>query len=228
MNGAQASFLLDTAMLLREDVWTRVTARSPQELKPWPVLKLVSVGGTPLNIHGSACVKLELEGEKFSTEVVIVSPLPSEAILGLDFLQEQQAMIDLASKKLRLRDRGCDLPLRDLTPLRVRSEQPVLAVRTVEVPPCSMLEIEASIETPVEGVWLVQEAVDKRPEALACALVQPRANSVPVRLLNPWTEPVTVYAGTTLATLESVDFPAGAVNAVSGDAMVTAEADVEK
>ena len=39
---------------------------------------------------------------------------------------------------------------------------------------------------------------------------------------------MTVYAGTTLATLESVDFPAGAVNAVSGDATVTAEADVEK
>ena len=92
-----------------------------------------------------------------------------------------------------------------------------------------MLEIEASIETLVEGVWLVQEAVDKRPPAaLACTLVQPRANSVPVRLLNPWTEPVTVYAGTTLATLESVDFPAGAVNAVSGDATVTADADVEK
>ena len=34
--------------------------------------------------------------------------------------------------------------------------------------------------------------------------------------------------GTTLATLESVDFPAGAVNAVSGDATATAEADVEK
>ena len=128
VNGAQASFLLDTAMLLREDVWTRVTARSPQELKPWPVLKLVNVGGTPLNVHGSACVKLELEGEKFSTEVVIVSPLPSEAILGLDFLQEQQAMIYLASKKLCLRGRGFDLPLRDSTPLRVRSEQPVLAV----------------------------------------------------------------------------------------------------
>ena len=84
-------------------------------------------------------------------QVVIVSPLTSEAILGLDFLQEQQATIYLASKKLRLRGSGCDLTLRDSTPLRVRSEQPVLAVRMVEVPPCSVLEIEASIETPSRG-----------------------------------------------------------------------------
>ena len=56
---------------------------------------MVSAGGTPLTIHGSASIELELEGEPFSTDVVVVSPLTSEAILGLNFLQEQQATIDL-------------------------------------------------------------------------------------------------------------------------------------
>ena len=101
VNGVQMSLLLDTGAavtLLREDTWARITAESPQELRPWSTLKLVSAGGTPLTIHGSARVELDLEGEKFTTEIVVVSPLTSEAILGLDFLQGQQASIDLATK----------------------------------------------------------------------------------------------------------------------------------
>lgn len=81
--------LLDTGVavtLLRKDAWARVVAENRQKLEPWSALKLVSAGGTPLTIHGSACVKLELEGKKFPTEIVVVNPLTSEAIVGLGFL----------------------------------------------------------------------------------------------------------------------------------------------
>ena len=91
VNDVQLSLLLATGAavtLLREDTWARIAAKKPQELKPWSTLKLVSTGGTPLTIHGSARVELELE-EKFTTEIVVVSPLTTEAILGLDFLQAQ-------------------------------------------------------------------------------------------------------------------------------------------
>lgn len=36
--------------------------------------------------------------------------------------------------------------------------QLIRAAKTVEVPPRSVLEVEANIEAPLEGVWLVQEA----------------------------------------------------------------------
>ena len=81
--------------LLREDTWARITAKKPQELKPWSMLKLISTGGAPLTIHGSARVELELGEEKFATEIVEVSPLTTEAILGLDFLSQHRASIDL-------------------------------------------------------------------------------------------------------------------------------------
>ena len=152
----------------------------------------------------------------------MVSPLTSEAILGLDFLQEQQALIDLAARTLSLKG-GRVLPLRDPAyvppPPRAHTEVPVRAMRTVEVPPRSELEIAARLDTPVEGVWLLQGTMDKSlPAAVACALVAPTSTTVPVRLLNPLTEPVTVYAGMTLATLESVEPPLGAVDAVSSGA----------
>ena len=69
VNGVQMSLLLDmgaAVMLLREDAWTHITAESPQELRSWSTLKLVSAGGTPMMIHGSASVELDLE-EKNST-----------------------------------------------------------------------------------------------------------------------------------------------------------------
>ena len=139
--------------LLREDTWARITAESPQELRPWSTLKLVSAGGTPLTIHGSARVELDLEGEKFTTEIVVVSPLTSETILGLDFLQGQQASIDLATKTLSLKGGGRALPLRDPTytppPARGNAEVTVRAVGTIEVPPRSELEIAASLDTSV-------------------------------------------------------------------------------
>ena len=116
VNGVQTSLLLDTGTavtLLRDDIWVRVTTKTPQELKPWSALQLVSADGSPLTIHGSARVKLELEGEEFMVNTMVVSPLTSEAILGLDFLQEQQALIDLASKRLSLRSKGCIIPLTD-------------------------------------------------------------------------------------------------------------------
>ena len=161
-------------------------------------------------------VKLELEGEEFTVDTVVVSPLTSEAILGLDFLQEQQALIDLASKRLSLRSKGCIIPLTDPALPHACTEVLVRMVRTVEVPPHSVMEVDGRLDAPVEGVWLLQEASDKRLQVtVACALVKPASLALPVRRLNASAEPVTVYAGTTLATLEGVEAPEGAVNAVS-------------
>ena len=116
VNSPQMSLLLDTGAavtLLREDTWARAAAKNLQELQPRSTLKLVSGGGTPLTILGSTCVELELEGaKKFTTEVVVVSPLTSEAILGLDFFKQLRVRIDLENKQLHLTD--CTLPLREL------------------------------------------------------------------------------------------------------------------
>lgn len=61
------TLLLDTGaavMLLRQDVWTKAI---PQQciLKPWSGATLVSARGTPLTIHGHACIDFKLGGKKF-------------------------------------------------------------------------------------------------------------------------------------------------------------------
>ena len=113
ISGVPVTMLLDTGAavsLLRRDVWIKVSAQL-SDLQPWSGATLVSAGGGPLTIYGCACIDFVLGGRNFQNEFVVVSPLTSEAILGIDFLQEQQAAIDLGQKQLCLRKGGCDISL---------------------------------------------------------------------------------------------------------------------
>ena len=116
---------------------------------------------------------LEMEGRTFPTELVVVSPLSSQAILGIDFLQAQQATIDLGHRLLHLRESGCDIPLVNPESTSLL-EQNVYMASTVEVPPRCTMEVTACVGVDAEGVWLVEEAVQKHiPVAVECAIVEP-------------------------------------------------------
>ena len=177
-------------------------------------LKLGSSGGAPLTIHDSARVELELEEEKFATEIVVVSPLTIEAILGLDFLSQHRASIDLVDKKLHLAE--CSLSPREPESATGGTRR-VRAEKTTEIPPCSMMEVIGCLDEPVEPgtAWLLETTEKRAPTAVARALVQPMNTRVSVRLLNPRAEPLMVYAGMELETLEEDDTPVESVNAVS-------------
>ena len=164
---------------------------------------------------------MEFGGEKFTNEIVVVSPLTSEAILGLDFLQKQQACIDLTSRRLHLKQSGCDIPLQDPMLLHTTSGHNVCSTATVEIPPRSTMHISGSTDTPLDGAWLLEGTNDKHtPFVVARALIEPTSSVFPVRLLNPTEEPVTVYARTVLATLQKVELPVSDVIAASGNESV--------
>ena len=211
INGMEVSLLVDTGAavtLLRLDTWERVVGKSPVVLEPWNAVKLLSAGGAPLTVHGRAHVVLSLGAERFQVEVVVASPLTSPAILGLDFLLQQHATIDLACQTLYLAKCGCVVPLEDPGTATELAELSVCCAATVEIPPRSSMQITGSTTRPMEGTWLLEEAPAKKlPVAVARGLVEPRATEVSLVVLNPSVEPVTVYRGTTMATLQSVELP---------------------
>ena len=228
VNGVHHTLLLDTGAavtLLRQDVLARVST-PPPELRPWTGATLVSAGGVPLEILGCSCLSLTMGGHTFQTEFVIVSPLTSDAILGIDFLQAQRALIDLDQGVLRLREGGCDMELYRPRDLVCQPDQQVRTVETVEIPPRSVMEVPAFCESDVQGVWLVEEARDKHYQVVvARALVQPTSGLVPVCVLNMRDEPVTLYAGSVVASLTSIEPPP---EAASVGETVVAEASDEK
>lgn len=96
--------------------------------------------------------------------MVVVSPLTSEAILGIDFLQAQRAVIYLGQGTLQLRQSGCQIQLDAPSPTEsCTGTQHVRMSNMVEVPPRTVVTAPAYFETPVEGVWLVEEVPGKMP-----------------------------------------------------------------
>ena len=222
INNADFSLLLDTGAvvtLLHQDTWIRATSNTSQFLRPWAVVNLISAGRTALTIHGCATVDLQLDNKVYSTEVVVVSPLTSEGILGLNFLHQQNAVIDLASKTLHMRENGHLMKLGDMKEARNSTPEPqVHAATTVEVPSRTCLQTTATLTAAVEGIWEMEDATVKcRPYAVARSLVEPNGTEVPVRILNPTSEPITVYAGVLLGTLEHVATPVGTRSGGQGD-----------
>ena len=87
VNGVPTSFLVDIgafsdATSEGRDTCAKISANCPQEVRRWSTLNLVSVDGSPLTVRGSACVNVAFAREvSKALEMVVVSPLTSEAIL---------------------------------------------------------------------------------------------------------------------------------------------------
>ena len=230
VNGAQTSFLVDTGAavsLLRDDAWARSNAERActESLKPWSNPRLVGVDGSPLPVLGCARVEIDLAGEKLPMDVVVVSTLTTEAILGLDFLHKYRANIDLGEKKLSLGDRRCILPLVEANQPKQNANPCVRALETIQIPPCSEMEVMACLEEPLgDGTWLMEGTQEKRvPALVARALVNANTSRVPVRLLNPRAEPVQLFKGTEVAVLELVDIPGEVVISNVGSDTISQE-----
>ncbi len=140
INGVPTSFLLDlgaAVTLLRRDTWERVTVSNPQDLGSYSAMLLVGVDGSPLTIHGRATVNLQMKGRILDSDIVVVSPVTAEAILGLDFLQEHQVQINIAKQRIYLADQGDFVPLRAPIALPTTASQVIVrCIEKCDIPAC--------------------------------------------------------------------------------------------
>ena len=140
INGASASFLIDTGAsvtLVREDLWKRTQSAVHIQLTPWIGCRLKGVDGSPLHVLGQVAVELQFGKKHFPTDVVVAETLSAEAILGLDFLVQMHAVIDLAKQKIVLPDDGGELSLEKAGSPVTTPCFPVCIPEGIEVPPTS-------------------------------------------------------------------------------------------
>ncbi|KAL5475516.1 hypothetical protein EMCRGX_G025342 [Ephydatia muelleri] len=205
-----ASLIVDTGAgitLLRRDVWK---GDLNGKLLPWYGCKLVGANGGTLNVVGMVrAMQLGLGGKMFAVDTVIVESLTSEGILGLDFLEKYECIIDAANGVLTLGDSGLHIQLQKAT--RSKSTEPALPVHvclddTIVIPPRSEVLTFATTFADVRGTWLVDEQTTKNNVAVrvARAIVHPQDSKVPVCLLNPRDVPVTMYKGMTIGEIEEL------------------------
>ncbi len=205
------TFVIDTGAavtLLRGDVWDQ--AKPPgTTLDAWTGQQLVGVEGTRLQVRGSVEVTVRIADRHFKPRIVVVDGLTAEAILGLDFLESYHCTLDIGGKTLHFANLELRVPLRG-SESNTRSNTATCARVTIaetrQVPPYSELEVMASVSGEARSATYILEGTRLKTAAMvARALVSPTDGKVPVRLLNPRSEPITVYSGTKVATLEAAD-----------------------
>ena len=100
--------MLDTGAavsLIRKDVWDNVG--SEHLLSPWTGPRLVGVEGTPLEVHGVATLEISLAGKAFLVDFVVVAVLRTQSILGLDFMENNQCVVNAGQKHSTSRALEC-------------------------------------------------------------------------------------------------------------------------
>ena len=210
VNGVPTSILIDTGAatsVLSKDLWDKAKG-SGSELGDAAGRKLVSVQGKPLQLYGSACVQLQLAAEKFPVEVMVAEIPTIDMIIGRDFLRNQECTIEMgkASDVLHVKSCGLKLPISKGQPSSVFPTLSVILQESVKVPPFSEMEVMGSVPAAATSkTWVVQGKPQGRNAVMvARALVLPEACSIPLRLLNPRDEEVTIPRGTAVAELENV------------------------
>ena len=144
---------------------------------------------------------LLLNGNKHEAGIVVVSPLTTVAILGLDFMRKHKVTIDLGKAEINIgREDPITIHQHNQSPHVLGS---VCLLDSVRFPPLSEIIVMA---------YIIEE---KPGKSLACsvahALVEPRNGKVPIRLLNPKTEVVVLPKHVQVGTIELVNAPLGVV-----------------
>ncbi|KRZ35118.1 Retrovirus-related Pol polyprotein from transposon gypsy [Trichinella pseudospiralis] len=177
IDGCPTNILIDTGSAV-----TLVQSGIPTE--PWSNGNLLAADGTHLTVSGKRWAKLEIGNQAFTHPVVIVENLVQQALLGVS----------------ALRRFGCTLNIADAV-LQINGE----SVRLIEATTARSPSVgRVPKETFILKV-LVQRPEGRLPVAVARAVVYPREGCVPVQLLNPSGDRVTIHWGKVVATIEVVD-----------------------
>ena len=211
IKGISAQFLVDNgaaASLLSKQVWNKITKSQDVSLEPVIGKNLIGVDGSPLTIIGAAYVQVTFELQQFNVCFLVAdSSLTTEAILGRDFLSNNNCVIDVGKNLITFGNVGVTLKLNCSAGVSQVAHVSITLSNSLQVPVCSEVEVMADIPDAVSGgAWIIEGTLLSRPALLvARMLVTPASKSVPVRLLNPRANLVKVHKGTVVAQMESVE-----------------------
>ena len=211
------TFVLDTGAavtLLREDTWDNLAPDTP--LEPWTRHNLVGVEGSQLQVRGLAKADILISGKPYQAKLIIVDGLTCEAILGLDFLEQHQCKLDIGARTLHFQSDGGAVLMTNRPTVASAPEAVIMVTMsdTRLVPANSELEVVGGVASSTNGTTCLLERAGTKV-VIARAIVNPINGTVPVRLLNPTDNPVTIYKGTKIACMEVVDTPSLAISTIA-------------
>ena len=179
-------------------------------------MRLVGVDGIPLQVRGSATVGFSVCGLTVKQKFILADSLTSQGILGMDFLESNHCILDLAEGKLSAGGQSIFLHPH-LGDKQEVAHVDITAEETVTISPVSEMEIMGNMNVECSGTWLVEDRVAKKPPIfVARAVVLPQHGKLPIRVLNLTSQAIIIYKDTTIAIGESVEFDIAGISACTG------------
>ena len=144
-------------------------------LEQWAGRRLVGVNGAPLSVSGC---KIFLNGMPFKVMCVVTDDIMVEAILGLDFVNAHNGIIDCGSKRLTFPSRNLSVPLQMQSCPLQQNPIGLIVKEKIVIPAASEVELMVDLATPVaKGTWVVAGNTSARHGVMvAHAVVCPTPN----------------------------------------------------
>ena len=191
------TLLLDTGSptsMLSNTIWEEIK-QADDVLRPWTGNVLIGVGGQHLEIQGTTQAEVQIDDHFFPIMILIVRDLSTEAIIGLDFLEANQCTLAVGERLLHIP--SCKKPIAVTGNCDRPTAANVVMGETRFIPPYSEVDVMATVPITSLGKPCVVESTPIKTAVMtARALIEPTAETIPVRLLNPCSQPTTVYKGT--------------------------------
>ena len=193
VEGVAVEWLVDTGCsttILSTKKFMEIQPAARPELSPY-VGTLLSADDTPLQVYGRAEVNLHLQG-KDVRHPVIVADISNQGLLGLEFLQAGGLAIDFATQSITWGGRPVESHSRHITEQANR----VMVAEDVVIPAGTRTVVPGMSTRPLATGDYMMEPLEKspgdQPLLVGRVLVRGRGNSVPVEVLNPTEEDVSL------------------------------------
>ena len=178
-------------------------------------VKLISFSSNSIPIQGELRLKLEIASQESVHDFVVTDRLlETEFLLGIDFMQQHDIILDLGRRELITR-RGVshiiDIPTPCKRSMKIRCQ------KTVQIPPNSIMYITGSLETGAQHsgrgdrvnysgiVEPYNNTMVKTNTIFANAIVHSENRKLPLQVINPTDDHITLYKNKLLAFLCPID-----------------------
>ena len=206
INGVNKLCIIDTGAsisLISKNEWESLSNEEP--LLPSDIVA-EAANNSPIGILGKTKLFIEVDdAHKSNHEFYVASEMLSEVILGLDWLVNNQVVIDTANMLMKFPDSKCqpllvfDAALKDPTVVVLSDD--------IEIPGRHEIVQTAHIRNPIISESVLEPNFDlaEKGVLVASVLVKPKEQTVPIQIINPGADAVKLYKGTSVGCLQQVD-----------------------
>ena len=169
-------------------------------------IKLISASGDHIPIEGTCELPIQIGSHTYSYRILIAD-IKFDGILGLDFMTTYSC--DIFIKTLSMRIKGEQVPLIRLSQNNLDLRCKVVVAEDTILPPNSENLVAGRVigPTPTCNLVIIEpnfDFVQKYGVFVANALQEPNMGNIPLRVLNPSNDSLTLHQNCSIAILEEV------------------------